>query len=709
MDLRLIARYTGILLLVGLIFRFGWMGQTLLLQRPPDIRYGLTFFGLAIVLMLLMLRWVKQQQKPSASLSLSAIPRLYSYRTLGIILLLIGIGGGATTYWLHTQKDVLVWTMLASWIGSIVVFLLGAWSIDQHSADAPEQPNPSSPSDSSCLPAPPAPAPINGEGEPPPPCSRIKGEGQGNGGNNLAQPYPAWEILLIFTITLVGFFLRQVFLAEVPHNLSGDEGEMGLAARKILHGIMPDPFATGWLSHPNLWFFLQAFSLWLFGNDVAGLRMLSVLFGTATIPALYLFARPFFGRAAALFGAALLASNHFHIHYSRNALNNIADPLLGVLGFAALLRGIHSRKLLPFALAGVAFGVAQHFYMGARLLPLLVVLLLCYEVIIHPMRFVRVRWHWGLVAIGFLLGIGPLLWFFLSHPSDFNARLELVGVYQSDWLRSQIEFHGLTIQQVWQNQIIGGFGAYTFMPDRSAQYDPGIALLDPYTSILFVLGIALLIMRWRRGESVLLLAWLIGTSTLGGVLLANAPVSPRYVTTAPIFCLVAAVALAELAKLLPQLLPMSRWVVHGVAGAVVVVLAVWNINFYFNDYTPRNIFGWINVEVGTELGYYLANQPDSEEVYVYFFGPPRMYYGFGTTKFLSRDVDGEDIHDPLVVPEQLSPLPYGKRPIFVFLPEREGELEVVRQRYPEGDLYRIPRYTHRDDILFVSYEPDMEK
>jgi hypothetical protein len=226
---------------------------------------------------------------------------------------------------------------------------------------------------------------------------------------------------------------------------------------------------------------------------------------------------------------------------------------------------------------------------------------------------------------------------------------------------------------------------------------------------LFVLGIALLIMRWRRGESVLLLAWLIGTSTLGGMLLANAPVSPRYVTTAPIFCLVAAVALAELAKIIHQLLPMSRWLVHGIAGIVVVVLAVWNINFYFNDYTPRNIFGWINVEVGTEVGYYLANQPDSEEVYVYFFGPPRMYYGFGTTKFLSRDVDGEDIHDPLVVPEQLSSLPYGKRPIFVFLPEREGELEVVRQRYPEGDLYRIPRYTHRDEMLFISYEPDMDK
>lgn len=681
MNLRLIARYTGILLLFGLIFRFGWMGQTLLLERPPNVKYGLPFFGIAIVLMLLLLRWAKQlQQQPVMSFRLPAIARLYSYRTLGSILLVIGMGGGATTYWLYMQKDTLPWSILALWLGSIAVFLLGAWYIDQHQPTEQKQASQSSPPSSTT-------------------------------DQDQAHPstYPAWEILTILAITLVGFFLRQVYLAEIPHNLSSDEGEMGLSARNILHGNLPDPFATGWLSHPNLWFFFQALSLGLFGDDVAGLRMLSVLFGTATIPALYLFARPLFGRAVTLLGVVLLASNHFHIHYSRNALNNIADPLLGVLGFAALWRGMQSRKVLPFALAGVALGVAQHFYMGARLLPLLLLLLLCHEVMIHPMRFVRARWHWGLVAIGFLLSIGPLLSFFITNPGDFNARLELIGVYQSDWLHSQIEVHGVTVQEVWRDQIMGGFGAYVFMPDRSAQYDPGIALIDPYMSILFVLGIALLILRWRRGESVLLLAWLVGAATLGGVLLAHPPLSPRYVTTAPVFCLVAALALVELGNLVPRMLPVPRWLGHGVAVVIVVMLAVWNVNFYFNSYTPRNIFGWINAEVGTELGHYLAHQPDSEDVFVYFFGPPRMSHNFGTTKFLSRSMDGEDIHDPLVEPEELPPLPDGKRPIFVFLPERENELQVVRERYPKGNLYRIPRYTHQDELLFVSYEPDREQ
>jgi 4-amino-4-deoxy-L-arabinose transferase-like glycosyltransferase len=64
-----------------------------------------------------------------------------------------------------------------------------------------------------------------------------------------------------------------------------------------------------------LWFFLQALSLKVFGDSVVGLRMLTALIGTATVPLLYFFARPWYGRRVALMAATLLLAYHFHIHF----------------------------------------------------------------------------------------------------------------------------------------------------------------------------------------------------------------------------------------------------------------------------------------------------------------------------------------------------------------------------------------------------------
>jgi 4-amino-4-deoxy-L-arabinose transferase-like glycosyltransferase len=698
MNIKHIAQYTAILLLIAGIFRLAWSGQQLLLERPPDLLYGWAFLGIAVLLFLVLDVWSRRQQTPaqasprSDKTLLVRILRLFDDAPLGASLMTLGIIYGSATFWLHTKPEMLPWSTLISWVGSLVLLVFGAWKIDSHRrvsfplSTASQTSQETSPEEAEAA------------------EEEKAGFLQASASIHASPPYHYWEILLIIAITIAGFLLRQFMLGDIPHNLSGDEGEMGLVARRVLRGEVPDPFATSWLSHPNLWFYLQALSIQLFGDTVGGLRMMSVIFGTASIPALYLLARPLYGRSVALMAAILLAASHFHIHYSRNALNNIADPLFGLIGFAALLRGLKTRSLFQFTLAGAALGIAQHFYMGARLLPLILAIVLLHQFLLKPTRIIRLRWHIVTLGIAFLLGIGPLLSHFLQAPSTFNARLELVGIFQSEWFAHQ-QAAGKSKMEILADQARGAFGAYTFVPDRSAQYDPGIAVLDPYSAVLFVFGIALVIMHWRQAGSALILAWLVGTAIFGGMLLASAPASARYVTPTPMACLVVALALAHIASTFRRTLPLSQPVLQGVVAALVLLIGVWNVDFYFNKYTPRNIFGWINVEIGTELGYYLANQ--SDEVHVYFFGPPRMYYGFGTTRFLAEDVPGTDMHDVLMTPEQLPPVPYGQRPVFVFLPERQGELQVVRQRYPEGDLYRVPRLTEKDELLFVSYEPDM--
>ncbi|MFQ5887060.1 MAG: glycosyltransferase family 39 protein, partial [Anaerolineae bacterium] len=125
------------------------------------------------------------------------------------------------------------------------------------------------------------------------------------------------EFLAVFAITLLGFTLRATALDRYPPMMHGDEGEMGIRALGILNGTQPlSPFSTAFLSHPTMFYFWQALSMAFFGRNEVGLRTLSALAGTLSVPLLYLLMRYGYGRVAGMASAFLLAVSHLHIHYS---------------------------------------------------------------------------------------------------------------------------------------------------------------------------------------------------------------------------------------------------------------------------------------------------------------------------------------------------------------------------------------------------------
>jgi hypothetical protein len=561
---------------------------------------------------------------------------------------------GAAAYWVNSDPTLQPWPSLLIWTASIGLLLAGAWRLTA--------PRPTI-----------APA---------------------------ATSSARWEVAVLLALTALALGLRIVALDRIPLNFGGDEGEMGMVARAVISGAVRDPFATSWFSHPTLWFFLQAFSLQIFGDTVFGLRMLSALIGTAAVPALYLFARPLYGRPAAFGAATLLAVYHFHIHFSRLGVNNIVDPLAALIAFTAFLHGWRTRSPFSFALAGVTLGLAQHFYMGSRLAPLVVAAALLHQLLIDRRRLWGLRWHIGLMVLGFLLGIGPLLIYFITHPHDFTARLKVVGIFQTGWF-DQRRSQGVSTLQIALSQARDSFGAWTFQPDRSAFYDPKIPLLDPSSSLLFLLGLAITIVRWRRLDAAMLIAWLVGVGVFGGMIMVNPPESPRYVTSTPVVCLFIALAIVELGALVHRSRTLGRRAAWGMTAAV-GLLALWNVNFYFREYTPRNTYGWFNTEIGTTIGRYLQQQPDP--VFVYFFGPPRMFYGNGAIRFIAAGVHGVDVLQPITTAAELQPPPKGLRPIFIFLTERVGELRAVQDRYSVGTLQHVVAHS-QDTTLLLIYEP----
>ncbi len=581
------------------------------------------------------------------------MPELSSNRAAGLGLLTVALLLVGVTFGLDGKAEFVPGPVLATWAGSLIALTGAAWFLSGR------------------------------------PRLELR-----HGWEPLKPDLP-W-LIVILAVALVA---RLTDIGGIPQNLGGDEAGMGLDARKVLAGSLREPFATGYLSHPNLWFFAQARALQLFGDSVAGLRTLSALLGVLTVPALYLFARPHFGRGVALAAAALLAAFHFHVHFSRLAMNNVADPLLLLLGFAAVLHGWRTRSLLSFTAAGILLGLSQHLYFGSRLaLPIIGALVV--HQLIFDRRHLVTLWRGFLFAgLGFVATVGPLLWFWATHLPDFNARLAQVGVLQSGWLERELAA-GRGLVDVIAKQLWSGFGAFSFVNDRSAHYDPGIPLLDLVSTVLFFAGLVVLLIGWRRPHSMLIVSWLAGTALFGGALIVNSPESPRYVTAAPAMLLVAAVGLVQGLEFVRARFGRPRFLL-GPAAAVVVVVGLWNLNFYFRDYTPRNSHGWLNTEVTTEMGRFLAGRSSGD--HVLFLGPPRIYLNNPTTIFLAKRVSGADVREPLVNEIDLPGLPAGRQPLFILLPERREEPSIIRRSYPDGKERSIMG-TSGEPLFFV-YEP----
>jgi hypothetical protein len=245
------------------------------------------------------------------------------------------------------------------------------------------------------------------------------------------------------------------------------------------------------------------------------------------------------------------------------------------------------------------------------------------------------------------------------------------------------------------------FGLFIAVPEVNPFYNPGIPLLDHGMNVLFVLSLVLLLLNWRKIEYVVLLLWVGGTALFGGFLLRDFPQSPRYVIAAPALCILVSLALVQIYSLLSQTGRLLRWLSMAVISVTVFAIMIWNIFFYFGDYTWRNCYG--DSDAITEIADYL--HPQAGTRYVYMFAAPYFYLGHGTIKFVGQDPAGTDVIDPLVSATALPDPAPGLKPLFIFVPERLGELEIVKQRYPNGQLqeYRFQPANVRPSIYI--YEP----
>jgi 4-amino-4-deoxy-L-arabinose transferase-like glycosyltransferase len=506
----------------------------------------------------------------------------------------------------------------------------------------------------------------------------------------------------VLALTISAFLCRGIALGTIPHNVHGDEGEMGLLARAILRGELRDPFTTAFLSHPSLWFFIQALALHLFGNTIAGLRMLSAVIGALTIPALYAFARPLYGRLAAILSATLLTFFHFHLHYSRIGLNNIADPLMMLLTLAAFFYSYRKRSAVGFALAGVWMGLAQYFYFGTRLILVIVFVLLVFLAIRERHQLLTFLEHIVLMGIGFLVAAGPLVRYYATHPEVYYGRMLERGLFQNGAIRvPDLQANGQSLFQALLGHAYRTFGLYVSVEELDPFYNSATPIMNHGMELLFLIGVVLVVLNWRKMENFVLLIWVVATAIFGGFLFSDGLQGQRYLIAAPALCILMALAMVQISALLSPILGLSQIQRRGVIALMVAAYTAWNLYFYFGIYTPLNSYAYN--PTATEIATYLHNR--AGQTFAYMFTPTNLYLNYATIKFIADDPPGMDVLDPLTSITALPEPPVGLRPVFIFIPERLNELAVVKQRYPNGNLREYARPQDPQHPYVYIYEP----
>jgi 4-amino-4-deoxy-L-arabinose transferase-like glycosyltransferase len=212
-----------------------------------------------------------------------------------------------------------------------------------------------------------------------------------------------WILALILivgaTLRLAGASQAPIELIErdefIPTAMSITKEHLPLRATQ--HGIVPA-------------YIIRAGGL-VFGNSILGLRLTSVIAGTATILLLYLVATRWWGQLAGLIAAGLLSIERYHIEISGRAIDLPLDLFfiaLAIYTFSRFLYAIDQRGT-PAEAGRWLYGTAAACALGflcKELTALMAPVLLLSILLVGQSAWLRKRQTWLAVGI-FVLIISP--------------------------------------------------------------------------------------------------------------------------------------------------------------------------------------------------------------------------------------------------------------------------------------------------------------
>ncbi len=398
------------------------------------------------------------------------------------------------------------------------------------------------------------------------------------------------ECLALALIMLLAAFLRFYRLDAIPVGLSGDEGADGLGAKRILSGEELPLFITEDFGEEPMHTYLVAGSFAIWGTRLWAIRFVSAVVGLITIPVIFWLAKELFppdedgsARLIPILSAFWLATSYWHIIYSRGGLEVVTLPLFSCAILYFLWRGIRSERRWPFAVSGLLLGASLYAYRGARFLPIFLLLFFGGWVLVsrefRRQQLLNLVLVTGIAAVVF----APLAAYGLAHPEVFFAREMHVSIFNPDWGR------GSPLQALAQG-VIKTMAMFNFQGDPEFDRNPGRrAVLDPISSLTFVIGLAIALLRWRRPNYLLVVCWFFVMALPGAFTAEVLPHFHRGIGALPPLCLLCAIGLVAIKDWLEDKIPWrnAHLLYWGVVFLILVSTTLLSYRSFFLPWQQR--------------------------------------------------------------------------------------------------------------------------
>ncbi|WP_423226424.1 ArnT family glycosyltransferase [Candidatus Amarolinea aalborgensis] len=496
-------------------------------------------------------------------------------------------------------------------------------------------------------------------------------------GEQPAAPQPQdawWEWALLAILTAAAFALRAWQLTTIPGNIDGDITVLGREASKMIG--QPTWIGVGYFQFPHFMTMVAAWSMRLFGQNLYGLLLGSVLVGTATVPAVYWLGRELAGRRVGLLAAALLTISYTHNHLSRIVIPTAALLIVTLL-FASLWRGLRTRHGIWFAVAGIMLGLSPLVYYAARVAPVVLILLCLWYLFTDRRQLTANLPHWGALLLGALLAFGPMLIFTGRNLGAFMGRAAEVTIVNPVVYEHLLAKYGVaTLPALLVQQIERTLLTFHLFSDTSPQFGFPGPMLDWLAAALLTLGLGLALARLRQPRFFLLVSWFGVSLVLGGVLTNDPPNWIHLSIVLPVVVILAAQAGDHLLTLLAQ--PLGYYSRLALVGLLLVVLGVVGASNW------QAYAAWSADSIGprSSIARFVSQLPGDTQVLI--VQDPYSWQD-SEFQFLNRAVSGRDITFEEI---RQGALPPADRPLAFIVPyEQRDLLSVLQTAYPSGVLH----------------------
>lgn len=394
------------------------------------------------------------------------------------------------------------------------------------------------------------------------------------------------EALALTGLLVVAFLLRFWELGTTIRTLVDEvhfsSGIVHLWYRDDIGMMTP---MTGLSPFPWIYPYWQKHLVAIFGNTLVGFRVASAIIGTLNIAALYWLAKTLFDRKTAALGAVMLTCFPPHVHFSRVAILQIADPLFATLGFALLARALtapqDNQRRVHYALGGICIAFSQYFYEAGRLLfPPLALVWLSGLLYLYRDRLAA-QWRGLLLALAtFGLFTIPVYYPLLALRYPLTGRLNASGLDNTYWSNVLSGQSSLFNLDSYLDHLRAPFLFYVSNPEMGSVYYGGTEPLVISAAVpVFLLGAAFALWRWRTPGALLLFLWMMASS-FGNSLLVGSAVASRYLVVFPPMALLLALGI----RFTLPLLPLKASARAAATVGVTVLLCGAQVWYYFGPH-----------------------------------------------------------------------------------------------------------------------------